>query len=140
MERHPAADGPAGIGSVTGMSSADPAVEIRLERIQAAVDVGNAETKGALAMLMLRSDQTEKIANERAARLDAELRDRDARLAVELKERDDRMDKSEKAASERHTALESRVHGLSKQVWLLVGGAGALSGGAAAVVQVLMKR
>lgn len=117
------------------MPNTDPGVEIRLERIQAAVDVGNAETKGALAMLMLRSDQSDKLAEQREARLAVELRDRDARLATELKERDDRMDKSDR----RQDALESRLQGLSKQVWLLVGGAGALSGGAAAVVQVLLK-
>lgn len=117
------------------MPSVDPGVEIRLERIQAAVDVGNAETKGALAMLMLRSDQSEKVADERAARLAVELRDRDVRLAVELKERDERMDKSDR----RQETMETKLAGLSKQVWILVGGTGALSASAAALVQVLMK-
>lgn len=132
---------------MTTVSNADAGVEVRLERIQAAVDVGNAETKGALALLMSRSDQSEKVADQRAAQLAVELRDRDARLAAELKERDDRMDKNDRRyealvekGDQRHAALESKVQGLSKQVWLLVGGAGALSGGAAAVVQMVWKR
>lgn len=127
-------------------TTADPGVEVRLERIQAAVDVGNAETKGALAMLMLRSDQNEKVADERASRLAVELRDRDVRLAVELKERDDRMDKNDKRyealvqkSDQRHEALETRVQGLAKQVWILVGGAGTLGAAGAIVVQVLTK-
>jgi len=116
-------------------NTTDASVEIRLERIQAAVDVGNAETKGALALLMARSDQSEKVADERAARLAVELRDRDARLAAEFKERDDRMDKSDR----RQEALETKVAGLSRQVWILVGGAGTLGAAGAAVVQVLLK-
>lgn len=131
---------------MTTVANTDAGVEIRLERIQAAVDVGNAETKGALAMLMLRSDQNEKVADERAARLAVELRDRDTRLVAEFKERDDRMDKSdnriealEKRVQGQFEVVDTKLQGISKQLWILVGGTGALSGTAAAVVQVLMR-
>lgn len=58
----------------------DPSVEVRLERIQAAVDVGNAETRGKLDLLMQRLDHSEKLADERERRAAAELKERDVRM------------------------------------------------------------
>lgn len=118
------------------VATGNTSVDVRLERIQAAVDVGNAETKGALAVLVLRSDQSEKVADERARVLAIELRERDARIGEDFKERDARLDKAEARADK----TEARLSGLSKQVWIMGGGIGALCGSAGVIVQILMHK
>lgn len=72
------------------MPSADTSMEVRLERIQAAIDVGNVETKGKFELLMERLDNSKKLAEERENRGAAELKERDTQLK-ELKERQDAM-------------------------------------------------
>lgn len=85
---------------MTGTAAADPSMEVRLERIQAAIDVGNAQTKGQLDLLMQSHAYSEKIADER-----------ELRAAAELKERDARLDK-----------IEDIQQAQNKKLWFLAGG------------------
>lgn len=85
---------------MTGTAAADPSVEVRLERIQAAIDVGNAQTKGQLDLLMQSHAYSERIADER-----------ELRAAAELKERDARLDK-----------IEVQQEAQNKKLWFLAGG------------------
>jgi hypothetical protein len=101
---------------MTAVSGADPSVEVRLERIQAAVDVGNAQTKGQLDLLVLSHSHSEKLANER-----------ELRAAAELKERDQRLDKIEEAQEAQ-----------ARKLWFLAGGASAIGIAANVGVQLLL--
>lgn len=54
------------------MTASDPAaVAVELERLRGAVEVGFARTDGSLALLVQRSDQTEKALDDHDRRLDA---------------------------------------------------------------------
>ena len=101
---------------MTPIGAADPSMEVRLERIQAAIDVGNAQTKGQLDVLVLRHSHSEQLADER-----------ERRAAAELKERDARLDR-----------LEARASAQDRRLWFLTGGAAALSVAANVATQMLL--
>lgn len=101
---------------MTGVPTADPSTEVRLERIQATIDVGNAQTKGQLDLLMLRHSNSEQLADER-----------ERRAAAELKERDARLDK-----------LEAGQQAQNRKLWFLAGGASTLGLAANVGVQLLL--
>lgn len=101
---------------MTGTAAADPSVEVRLERIQATIDVGNTQTKGQLDLLMLRHSHSEQLADER-----------EKRSAAELKERDARLDK-----------LEVGQQAQNRKLWFLAGGASAVGVMANVGVQLLL--
>lgn len=96
----------------------DPSVEVRLERIQAAIDVGNTQTKGQLDLLMLRHTHNEQLADER-----------EKRAAAELKEHNTRLDK-----------LEAGQEAQGRRLWFLAGGASAVGVAANVGVQLLLAR
>jgi hypothetical protein len=96
--------------------AADPSMEVRLERIQATIDVGNTQTKGQLDLLMLRHTHSEQLADER-----------ERRGAAELKERDARLDR-----------LESGQQAQARKLWFLLGGGSAVSVVANVAVQLLL--
>lgn len=98
------------------MAAPDPSVEVRLERIQAAIDVGNAQTKGQLDLLMQSHAYSERIADER-----------ELRAAAELKERDTRLDK-----------LEANQEAQTKKLWFLAGGISVAGTAANVGVQLLI--
>lgn len=101
---------------MTTTAGGDPSVEVRLERIQATIDVGNTQTKGQLDLLMLRHSHSEQLADER-----------ERRSVAELKERDARLDKIEEAQEAQN-----------RKVWFLAGGASAIGIAANVGVQLLL--
>lgn len=112
----------------------NPSVEVRLERIQAAIDVGNAETKGKLEIVLLRHAHFEQLAEERERRAVAELGERDARLDKLEKAQEEQRKANEAALDAQRKAVEAQ----SRRVWFLAGGASALGVVANVGVQLLV--
>jgi hypothetical protein len=94
-------------------------VELRVMGVQHSLDVGMAEIKGTLGLLVFRSEQTDKAIDALATRVKDELARRDAELLEAFRTRD-------KADEDR----ESRLRVVERRVYIAVGGALVLSSSA----------
>lgn len=93
-----------------GESSPVESVELRVMGVQHSLDVGMAEIKGTLAVLLLRSEHTDRAIAEGAQHTEKEFARRDVELAKELATRD-------KADDDR----ETRLRGVERRVYMAAG-------------------